>query len=404
MRKTVLLSLFLWVMATTCFGQSIWDAGHLAHVRDNISSPVYSLAFAQLRKEADALLGMAPPSVVTKETIPPSGDRHDYLSLSRYFWPDPTKPDGLPYINRDGVSNPEIEKLDRPKISTMAGGVTTLSLAWYFSGDEKYAIKAAQLLRTWFLDKETRMNPNLEYAQIVPGLYGGHGRCYGIIDSYSFVEMLDAVQLLEGSASFTVDDSKALREWFGKFLSWLLESEQGKEESLQANNHSTAYDVQVIAYARYVGNREVLEEFLGGFPLRRIHAQIEPDGTQPRELARTLAFGYSEYNLSHMTDVFQIARNCGYTLEGLDLLEKAGEFLGGYLGKDVSEWPYQQISEWDYKQNELCKDLYRLSLLDGERSDFAALSSRYLVRRWSDRFFLLYYEPTCSDEALARTE
>ena len=64
-----------------------------------------------------------------KEKTPSSGDKHDYMSQARYFWPDPAKPDGLPYINRDGISNPELNKLDRNRLGTTANRITTLALA-----------------------------------------------------------------------------------------------------------------------------------------------------------------------------------------------------------------------------------------------------------------------------------
>ena len=56
-------------------------------------------------------------------------------------------------------------------------------------------------------------------------------------------------------------------------------------------------------------------------------AQIKPDGRQPQELRRTLAFGYSQYNLTHMIDVMLMAQHAGYELQGLDLIEKAADFL-----------------------------------------------------------------------------
>jgi hypothetical protein len=313
----------------------------------------------------------------------------------------------LPYVNRDGVTNPEIERLDRPKISAMANGVVTLSLAWYFNGEAKYAQKAAELLQVWFINKDTRMNPHLNYAQIVPGVNGDKGRCYGLIDAYSFVEMLDAVQLLEKSDAFTNKDSKALKEWFSKFLNWMLTSEQGQEESRQANNHSIAYDVQVMAYAHYVGNHQVRDDFLNLFYEQRLQKQINPDGSQPQELKRTLAFGYSQYNLTHIIDIYQIARHAdkwSTVAPHLPLVEKAADFLATYLGKDVDAWPYQQISEWDYKQNELSKDLYRLYLLHPDRNDFLQLAKNNLVKRFADRFFLLYYSPDETDNAFAQVD
>ena len=404
MKRTFVLTTFLLLILTTAGAQSIWDKTHLAQVKEGLGQAAYAAAYRSLIREADRQLTQTPLSVMMKEKTAVSGDKHDYLSLSRYFWPDPTKKDGLPYVSRDGVSNPELEKLDRPKLALMAGGVTTLSLAWYFSGDEKYAQKAVEMLRVWFLNKDTRMNPNLNHAQIVPGLYGGKGRCYGVIDAYSFVEMLDAVQLLEGSKAFPKKDAKALRKWFAEFLNWILTSEQGIQEGNQLNNHSTARDVQVIAYAKFVGNKKVMDQYFGSFYENRIKAQIQPDGKQPQELRRTLAFGYSQYNLSHMIDVLLMARHAGYQTEGLDLVEKAADFLLPYMGRQVTDWPYQQISEWDFKQNELAKDLYRLAWLDPQRGDYLACAKQCLVRRFSDRFFLLYYTPDATDNAFAQAD
>ena len=403
MKRQLVITLFM-MLAVAADAQTIWNKKHLSDVKANLEQPAYQAAYRALADEAERALESPCVSVMQKDRTAASGDKHDYLSLSRYYWPDPTKSDGLPYINRDGVSNPELERLDRPKLGEMATNVTTLSLAWYFSGDERYAQKAAEQLRVWFLNRDTRMNPHLEYSQIVPGLNGNKWRCFGLIDSYSFVEMLDAVQLLEGSKAFTAKDSKQLKAWFSQFLNWLLTSGQGIEEGLQPNNHATAYDVQVIAYANYVGNQKVLNERLSQFHQKRMLTQIESDGRQPHELRRTLGFGYSQYNLTHMIDVFQIARNTGCQMEGMPLLEKAADFLAQYLGKPVEAWPYQQISEWDYKQNELAKDLYRLSLLDPGRTDYQALARQQVVKRFADRFFLLYYMPDETDHAFAEAD
>ena len=382
--------MLVWALLTSA--QSVWDRSHLNEVKGQLQQPAYATAYQTLMDQADALLGMTPPSVMMKDKVAASGDKHDYLSLSRYFWPDTSKPDGLPYINRDGQSNPELERLDRNRLSEMADGVTTLSLAWFFSGDERYARKATQLLRTWFLDKATRMNPHLEYAQMVPGQNGGRGRCYGLIDAYSFVEMLDGVLLLESSKAFTSADGRQLRQWFSQFLQWMLTSPQGQEESRQANNHAIAYDVQLLAYARFVGNEQVVGDVLSQFAERRLQKQIEADGRQPHELSRTLAFGYSEYNLSHIIDVFQLARHAGFQQQGMPLVQRAADFLAQYLGRDVSAWPYQQISQWEEKQTELRKDLYRLALLnDSPSADEPGLLP-------SDRFRLLYQRPSVAGE------
>lgn len=404
--KLVQWTLALLLLAPCTQAQSIWNPTHLANVKQSIHQPFYATAYEGLKAEADRLLDVRPLSVMMKEKTPASGDKHDYMSQARYYWPDPSKPDGLPYIARDGESNPELNKLDRNRLGATANRVTTLSLAWYFSGEEKYAQKATELIRTWFFNKDTRMNPNLEYAQMIPGHNNGKGRCYGVLDSYSFVEMLDAVKLLETSKSFTAKDAKELKAWFGKLLNWILTSPQGQEESRQANNHSTAYDAQVIAIALYTGNLKVAREVINSVPTKRIYTQIEPDGCQPHELRRTLAFGYSQYNLTHLLDIFCMAQKIGLKIDDATSADgrnfyKAMDFLAKYVGKDVKDWPYQQISEWDYKQQEFCKDLYRTSLLNPSRKDYLRLAQAHRVIDWADRFNLLYVQPTDVDNAYA---
>ena len=404
--KQTILTLALALATGTSPAQSIWDAAHLADVKQSLDQPYYAAAYRSLLRQADRLLDAEPLSVMMKDKTPASGDKHDYLSQARYYWPDPTKPDGLPYVNRDGESNPELNRLDRNRLGATASRVTTLSLAWYFSGNEAYARKATELIRVWFFDKKTRMNPNLEYAQMIPGRDGGKGRCYGVLDSYSFVEMLDAVQLLEQSEAFTARDSKQLKAWFGKLLQWILTSPQGQEESAQKNNHATAYDAQVIALALYTGREDVAKEIIEAVPAKRIFTQVEPDGSQPQELRRTLGFGYSQYNLTHFIDIFRMAQKLGIRIDDATSADgrsfyKALDFLTPYVGKEVTAWPYQQIGEWDYKQQELCKDLYRTWLLRPERTDYLRLYQAHRRLNPEDRFNLLYVRPTLTDNALA---
>jgi len=405
--KTITLSVLLFFAVGVC-AQTIWSPDHLRNVKQSLSKEAYATAYRQLLHDAERQLTQEPLSVIMKEKTPASGDKHDYMSQARYFWPDPTKPDGLPYIARDGESNPELEKLDRVRLGRMANAVTTLSLAWYFSGEEKFARKAAELIRVWFFNADTRMNPNLNYAQMIPGHNNGKGRCYGVIDTYSFVEMLDAVQLLEQSESFTSADSKQLKDWFSQLVNWLLTSEQGQEESRQLNNHSVAFDTQIVSFAIFSGNIPVAERVLREFPEKRIFKQIEPDGSQPQELRRTLAFGYSEYNIQHMIDIFVMGGKLGISVQNSTSPDgrnfyKAVDFLVPYFGKGVSDWPYQQISEWDYKQSEFAKDLYRIYLLNPSRTDYLDLYRRYGKIDSKDRFNLLFFKADPKEQAMVFT-
>ncbi len=404
--RSFFLCIALICLALPLTAQSIWNRSHLEQVKASVTAPAYAASYEVLTQEADKLLDVHPLSVMMKEKAPASGNKHDYMSQARYYWTDPSRPDGRPYVERDGLSNPELEKLDRVRLGQTADRVITLSLAWYFSGEEKYADKATELLRVWFLNKDTRMNPHLTYAQVAPGHNNDQGRCYGVLDAYSFVEMLDAVQLLEDSRSFTSSDARQLKAWFGKLLDWMLTSEQGIDEGRQANNHSTAYDAQVIAYALYTGKKEVATRVLNEFPEKRIFTQIEPDGRQPHELRRTLAFGYSQYNLRHMIDIFEMGHKIGVSIENSVSTDgrgfyKAMDFLAQYMGKEVSDWPYKQISDWDGKQQEFAQDLYRTWLFSPDRKDYLRIYRENRRIHREDRFYLLYFQPTVVDHAFA---
>jgi hypothetical protein len=149
----------------------------LATVKSRVANEEqrFAPAFEKLLAEADEALSAGPYSVTSGGVLPPSGDRHDYMSVGPYWWPDPNKDDGLPYIRRDGRVNPEFYEHDTVPRGKMCDAVETLALAYYLTDQEKYANHAARLLRVWFLDDETRMNPHLRYGQAIPGRCTGRG-------------------------------------------------------------------------------------------------------------------------------------------------------------------------------------------------------------------------------------
>jgi len=324
------------------------DAKQLAATRARIGKgdPAIAPAWSELERQAQKALSAGPFTIVNKGVAPPGGDKRDYLSQAPYFWPNPKTANGLPYIRRDGERNPEINKItDHHSLDEVEAIVETLALAYYFSGDEKYAGKAAELLRAFFLNSATRMNPNLQYAQFIPGVNTGRG--IGLIETRGLTRVVDAIGLLADAKSLTDDDRRGLREWFGSFLGWMQESRNGREEAAAKNNHGTYYDVQVVSFALFTGNETLARQVLEGARQKRIALQIEPDGRQPLELARTKAWGYSNGNLDGLMQLATLGERVGIDLWNFKTkdgrsIRKALEFLvPTALGE--AKWPYQEL-------------------------------------------------------------
>ena len=369
----------------------IYDGDHMSYVKAHPDK--YRAALDQLKNDAKKSLKFRPVSVMDKDVIAVSGDKHDYISMGPYWWPDPTKPDGLPYIRKDGVRNPNATA-DRQNIGKTINNMLTLGVAYYFFGDEAYAKKAAEIARTWFINPATRMNPNMNYAQMIPGRNGGKGRGNGMIDIYSFVELTDVLQILQSSTSFTKNDMKGMKQWFTEFLNWMATSPVADEERRAANNHGLAFDVQTADYALFVGDETTAKDILDHFASKRLFKQIEPDGRQPLELARTNGFSYTVFNIIHMIDMCYLAKTLGidfYHMQSADgrSIPKALKYMVQFLGTQRSDFPYQQIKDWTADQNNACWQLIRASRLDS-KSDWAAIAEKHITSKPTDRRYLLY--------------
>jgi hypothetical protein len=368
-QKQILLFLLAVIMITRVTAQSpnvfAMDVNRLVELKEKIrqkDKEVLQL-IDSLKKQANGLLKMKPVSVMDKEFTPVSGNKHDYMSQAPYFWYDSTKPNGLPYIRKDGVRNPEIYKItDRTYIGRLENASRILSLAWYLTGDTKYADKTAALLRHWFINEATKMNPHLEYGQAIPGVNNGRG--VGIIETRNLIGIADAVGLLEGSASWTKSDSKAMQEWYAKYLDWLLTSKNGKDEHAAKNNHGTWYYAQAIDFALFTGNKELAKK-LAEESKKRLDSQLTKEGQQPLELARTNALGYSTMNLQGWLSVATLAEKTGVDLWNYKTPEGASiklaiAWLLPYAVGD-KKWTYQQISPYNEK------DIYTLLLQAGNK-------------------------------------
>lgn len=323
------------------------DGSALLRLRGHL--PAVSLRL--LRQKAAKWLEATPVAVTDKKVPSPSGNPHDYVSLGRYWWPNPDTPTGLPYVRRDGQPNPENDDYDRPRFERMVETVEDLSLAWYFTGEAAFAAGAARQLRVWFLEEATRMTPHLEHAQLIKGINRGRG--IGLIDVRGLTSVVDGEALLRGSPSWTDADHQALVSWFREYFHWLTMSRNGREEAAELNNHGTWYDVQAVTIALFLGERESARRICEAARTRRLARQIEPDGRQPGELGRTLSFFYVCFNLDGLFRLARLGEQVGVDLwhhrspDGRSLRAALDWLLPYATGQ--TPWTFPQISPPGYR-------------------------------------------------------
>jgi hypothetical protein len=373
------------------------SGAELVRVRARMQAGAAELlpALTRLLAEADRVAAQPPVAVTQKSTLlPPGNDPHDYFSLSPYWWPDPSKADGLPYIRRDGETNPESKRdLDQPRVAQLGWNLQTLGLAYFFTGREDYAAAAARQLRTWFLDSATRMNPHLRFAQLVRGIDRERGS--GIIDSRWFIEAVDAAGLIGRSASWTPADQAALQQWFREYLNWLITSPNGAHERAAVNNHGSWFAAQTAAYALFAGEIELARGIVAGVR-DRIGSQIQADGSQPIELERTRSLHYSNFNIEAISRVAEMGRHLGIDLwrfqaPGGGSLARAVDRIAPYV-HDQSAWPGQQLDP--VAPELLLLTLRRTASALGHSALWArAIEQLPLQLRQTDRSALLYLEP-----------
>jgi hypothetical protein len=299
---------------------------------------------------AAAALKMEPVTITKFPAKLSDGGSNDFYSNGDYWWPNPNTTNGLPYISLDGKTNPNNFNKHREVVRRLSDAVAALGAAYKITSDERYAKKSAALLKVFFLDAQTRMNPNLQYAQAVPGV--SPGRSYGIIDTLHIVEIPKAIEAMEKSRAFPADDLAGLKKWFADYIAWLTTSKNGTTEGSAENNHAVAYWLQVAVFAEFAGDEKNLAEARRQFTEIFVPKQMANDGSFPQELRRTKPYGYSIFQLDNMVTLCQVLSTkendlWNFTLPDGRNIRKAVEFMYPFLA-DKSKWPMKpDVQAWD---------------------------------------------------------
>lgn len=293
----------------------------------------------RLLPQKNALLAARPRTIANIPAPRSPAGPQDYYSEGDYWWPDPANPGG-PYVRRDGRSNPE--KFDGHRDALIAFGRTVPALAtlWDLTRNPRFSAAAMRHLTAWFVDPKTRMNPNLNHAQAIIGV--NSGRAIGVIDTLQIVEVARAAALFarEDAPGYAAIRA-GVEGWFAEYLSWLTNSPFGTTERDEKNNHGTCWLLQAASFAALLGHTDILDDARHRLRTIIVPTQIEPDGRQPLELARTKPYAYALFNL----DVLAAA---GWLLGGSELIDwktPDGRSIGGAIAwmapyiADKAKWP-----------------------------------------------------------------
>lgn len=334
-----LLATFLLTLA--CFA---------ALAQPDLAIDVAKIDHDRILRAAQDALSLEPITITKFHAKFSRGGPNDFYSNGDYWWPDSTKPDGLPYIQRDGQSNPDNFVAHRHCIAQLRDAIAALGAAYLITHEDRYAAKAAELLRVFFLDPTTRMNPRLDYAQAIPGVSPGRGT--GIIDTLHLMEIPKAVEAMQKSKAFPAPVLEGLKKWFGDYAEWMTTSKNGHDEAAAKNNHAVAFFLQLAVFAEFAGDDAKLDECRRQFKEVFIAKQMTNDGSFPAELRRTKPYGYSIFQLDNMATLAQVLSTPQqslwlYTLPDGRGMRQAMAYLYPFL-KDKSQWPLKpDVQAWD---------------------------------------------------------
>lgn len=304
---------------------------------------------ADVLKRANWAMKQSPLTVTASYSPRSSGGKHDFFSEGDYWWPDPKHPDS-PYVQKDGMSNPDNFVEHRRAMVRLSSITGALASAYLITKNTAYAKQALRHTRAWFIDPATKMNPHLLYAQAIKGRFTGRG--IGIIDTIHFMETVQALLVFQRHGLISKKELLGYQAWFGAYLKWLTTHPYGITEMQAKNNHGTCWTMQVAQFAKFTGNDSMVQACKKRFMEIHLPDQMAADGSFPKELARTKPYGYSLFNLDAMAMICQILSGdddilWNFTLKDGRSIRKGIDYMHPFV-KDKSLWPFaKDVMYWD---------------------------------------------------------
>ncbi|CAE6419164.1 unnamed protein product [Rhizoctonia solani] len=206
-----------------------------------------------------------------------------------------------PYKPRDGKVNPDTREIKNPAyVIQMSQSVLWNAIAAVASGSKLHEKSAVGFINAFFLDNKSRMNPKVEFGQVVRGPPGTQAGSYmGVLDMRSLVKVVNAVLVLRETQSsyWTQDLDVKMKTWATQYIQWVEASSVGRKAARAANNHGSFYPNQIAALKilseDMAGARLVLQSYFDN----QFQDQIVASGEQPLEAVRTRPFHYRCFNL-----------------------------------------------------------------------------------------------------------
>jgi hypothetical protein len=360
-RAFLLTAAALWPTLRPGSASTAWSAQARQSRKPSSARSIFDLATierARVMSAANRALNEPPITITATQSERSAGGPHDFFSEGDYWWPDPANPDG-PYIQKDGMSNPDNFVAHRQALMRLSQIVPSLAAAWVLTQDRRYADAAANHLRAWFLDSSTLMNPNLQYAQAIKGRATGRG--IGIIDTIHLVEVVQSIPVISERRLMSRYEVSGIQEWFSRYLTWMTTHQYGIDEREAKNNHGTCWVMQVAAFAKFTNNVTLLDYCRDRFKTVLLPNQMAKNGSFPEELRRTKPYGYSLFNLDAMTAVCQILSTrtdnlWTFKLDDGRTIGKAVAYMAPFI-KDKKKWPLKPdvmyYDQWPMRQPSL---------------------------------------------------